>query len=193
MACLLVKENRSRETPRMIAMPFTRIPPGRLRRLALPVFVVYLLAWLPFLLVGEPGEMVRLQLAGSESRAYEIVAGWSHAEVVDMAFLQGVDEVHLLTYGVLLAVAAVWAGRRFRGRAAQWASVVAWVALAAAVFDAVENVGMIVMIRGDVDAPVPTITTTFAVAKSSMFFVVLPYLVAGFVAGLRGRHGLKTG
>ena len=66
-------------------------------------------------------------------------------------------------------------------------------ALAAAVFDAVENVGMTVMIRGDVDAPVPTITTTFAVAKYSRFFVVLPYLVAGFVAGLRDRHGSTTG
>lgn len=177
----------------MITVPFTRIPPGRLRHLAMPAFVVWLLAWLPFLLVGEPDEMVRLQLAGSESQAREIVAGWSHAEVVDMAFLQGVDAVHLLAYGVLLAAAAVWAGRRFRGRAAQWAPVVAWMGLAAAVFDALENVGMIVMIRGDVDAPVPTITTTFAVAKFSMFFVVVPYVVAGLVARLRGGRALADG
>lgn len=173
-------------------MPFTRIPPGRLRHLAVPAFVAYLLAWLPFLLVGEPGEMVRLQLAGSESQAHEIVAGWSPAEVVDMAFLQGVDEVHLVAYGLLLAAAAVWAGRRFRGRAARWAPAVAWMALAAALFDALENVGMIVMIRGDIDAPVPTITTTFAVAKFSMFFVVLPYVVTGLVARLRGRRALAA-
>jgi hypothetical protein len=172
----------------MITMPFTRIPPGRLRRLAVPAFVVYLLAFLPFLLVGEPNEMVRLQLAGSESKAREIVAGWSHAEVVDMAFLQGVDEVHPLAYGLLLAAAAVWAGRRLRGRVAQWAPVVAWMALAAALFDILENLGMIVMIRGDIDAPVPTITTTFAVAKFSMFLVVVPYAVAGIVARLRGER-----
>lgn len=177
----------------IIAMPFTRIPPGRLRRLAVPALAVYLLAWLPFLLVGEPDEMVRLQLAGSESRAQEIVEAWSPAEAIDMAFLQGVDEVHLVAYGLLLATAAVWAGRRFRGRAAQWAPVVAWMALAAALFDAAENVGMIVMIRGDIDAPVPTITTTFAVAKFSMFFVVLPYIVAGAVTRPRGRRAVAAG
>lgn len=174
-------------------MPFTRIPPGQLRRLAVPAFVVYLLAFLPFLLVGDPSEMVRLQFAGSESQAREIVAGWSYSEVVDMAFLQGVDEVHPLAYGLLLAVAAVWAGRRFRGRAAQWAPVVAWLALAAGLFDIVENIGMIVMIRGDVDAPLPTITTTFAAAKFSMFFVVLPYVAAGFVARLRGGRTVAGG
>jgi hypothetical protein len=168
----------------MTAMPLTRIPPGRLRVLAVPALVVYLFAFLPFLLVGEPKEMVRLQLAGSESKAEEIVAGWSHAEVVDMAFLQGVDEIHPLAYGLLLAAGTVWAGRRLKGRAARWAPLVAWLALAAALFDLLENVGMIVMIRGDFDAPVPTITTAFALAKFSMFFVVVPYVVAGLVARL---------
>lgn len=167
-------------------MPFTRIPPGRLRRLAAPVLVAYLPAWLPFLLVGEPNEMVRLQLAASEAQARQIVAGWSHAETVDMAFLLGVDHVHLVAYSVLLALAAVWAGRQFRGGAARWAPVVAWMALAAAVFDIVENIGMIVMIRGEIDAPVPTVTTAFSLAKYSMALVVASYVMAGFVTRLRG-------
>jgi hypothetical protein len=172
----------------MIAMPFTHIPRGRLRRLAVPVFVAYLPAWLPFLLVGEPEEMVRLQFAGSESQARAIVANWSPTEALDMAFLQGVDNVHLLAYGLLLATAAVWAGRQFRGRAARWAPVVAWMGPAAALFDVFENVGMIVMIRGHVDAPVPTITTTFAGAKYSLGFVVVPYVLSGLMARLRGQR-----
>jgi hypothetical protein len=172
----------------MITMPLSQIPPGGLRRIVLPALVVYLLAFLPFLLVGEPNEMVRLQLAGSESKAQEIVGDWSESEKVDMAFLQGVDEVHPLAYGLLLAAGAVWAGRQLRGRASSWASVIGWMAVAAALFDLIENVGMIIMIRGDVDAPVPSITTVFAVAKFSMFFVVVPYIVAGLVARLRGAH-----
>ncbi|HLG01797.1 MAG TPA: hypothetical protein VI916_15155 [Acidimicrobiia bacterium] len=166
-------------------MPFTRIPPGRLRRIAVPALVVYLLAWIPFLLVGEPDEMVRLQRAGSEANAREIVAAWSPSDTVDMAFLQGVDAVHLLTYGPLLAVGAVWAGRRLRGRLSAWSPVVAWMAVAASAFDALENIGMIVMIRGDVDAPVPAVTTAFATAKFSMFFLLVPYVVTGVVARLR--------
>ncbi|MGH2730991.1 MAG: hypothetical protein ACRDJI_10350, partial [Actinomycetota bacterium] len=174
-------------------MPLTRIPPGRLRLLAVPAALVYLFAFVPFLLVGEPNEMVRLQMAGSESKAEEIVSEWNHAETVDMAFLQGVDEVHPLAYGLLLAVGAVWAGRRLTGRSAQWAPLVAWMAVAAGAFDLIENVGMIIMIRGDIDAPVPTITTTFAVAKFSMLFVVLPYVVAGLVARLRGGRASAAG
>lgn len=173
-------------------MPFTRIPPGRLRVLAGPAFVVYVFAWIPFLLIGEPDEMVRLQLAGSPSRASEIVSGWSPAAAVDMAILQGIDELHLLAYGVLLATAAVWAGRQFRGRARLWAPLVGWLALAAALFDAVENVGMIAMIRGRVDAPVPSVTTAFAMAKFSMFVIVVPYVVAGVVARLRTRPSLSA-
>lgn len=163
-------------------MPLTRVPPGRLRRIAVPALVVYLLAWIPFFVVGEPDEMVRLQRAGSETNARKIVAEWSPSDTVDMAFLQGVDAVHLLTYGPLLAVGAVWAGRRLRGRLAGWAPVVAWMAISASAFDALENVGMIVMIRGDVDAPVPAVTTVFATAKFSMFLVVVPYIVAGVMA-----------
>ena len=173
-------------------MPFTRIRPGELRHVAVPALVVWLLAFLPFLLVGEPSEMMRLQLAGSESQARAIVSGWTPSEVVDMAYLQGIDAVHPLAYGIVLAAAAVWAGRRFRGRAARWAAVIVWMPVAAAVFDTLENIGMIVMIRGDTSAPIPMITTTFAVAKFSMFIVVAPYVVSAWVANLRGRRAVRA-
>ena len=174
-------------------MPLTRIPPGRLRFLAVPALVVYLLAFLPFLLVGDPQDMVRLQLAGSEEKAQEIVAGWSPAEAVDMAFLQGVDFVHPLAYGLLLTVGAVWAGRRLRGRLARWSSAVAWMAGAAALFDVLENVGMIVMIRGDVGSPVPQVTTAFAFAKYAMFSVAVPYVLAGLASRRRAGRDSASG
>jgi len=169
----------------MPGMPLTRIPPGRLRRIGVPALVLYVLVLLPFFLIGEPGEMVSLQMAGSESKAQEIVGGWSRAETVDMAFLQGLDELQPLVYGLLLAIAAVWAGRRLRGRAAAWAPAFAWVAVAAAVLDLLENIGMIVMIRGDVEAPVPTITTVLAIGKFAAIALVLAYVVAGRLS--RGR------
>ena len=147
--------------------------------------IVYLIAFIPFLLI-DSGDIVRLELAGSETAAREIVEAWTAAETVDMAFLQGVDELHPFAYGLLLATAAVWAGRRLAGTPARWAPVVAWMAVAAGALDLIENVGMIIMIRGDVGAPVPTITTVFAVAKFSMLFVVIPYVIAGLVARLRG-------
>jgi hypothetical protein len=94
----------------------------------------------------------------------------------------------LVAYSVLLALAAVWAGRQFRSGAARWAPVVAWMALVAAVFDIVENIGMIIMIRGQIAAPVPTITTASSLAKYSMALAVVSYVVAGFVARLAARR-----
>lgn len=173
-------------------MPFARIRQGGLRRVAIPVVVVYLTAWLPFLLVGEPDQMVRLQLAGSPSKAREIVGGWSPSEVADLTFLLGVDFVHLLAYGVLLALAAVWAGRRFTGRAARWGPVIAWLGPVAALFDVVENTGTLVMIRGETGSPLPAITTTAATAKYTMFLVVAAYVVVGLVAGLRRARTTRS-
>lgn len=170
----------------MIGMPFSRIPSGRLRGIALPALVVYLIAVLPFVFVGELGDMVCLQLAWSESKAREIVASWSHPETVDMAFLQGADALHALALGLLLAVAAVWAGRWTASRVSGWAPVVAWTAVAASLFDTLENAGMIVMIRGNVNDPVPAVTTGFAVAKFSFLLAVLLYILAGVLGRLRG-------
>ena len=166
-------------------MPLSRVPAGELRRVVVPVLVVWAVAWLPFLLIGEPNEMVRLQLAGSVSKAREIVAGWSQAEVVDMAVLVGVDGVHLLAYGTLLAAGAVWAGRQLRGGAARWAPPFAWVAFAAATFDIVENAGLIVMTRGEIRSPVPAMTTAFSLAKYFSALLVVSFVVTGVLARLR--------
>jgi hypothetical protein len=168
--------------------PFDHIRPGRLRRVAGPILALYLLAWVPFILVGEGGEMVRLQMAGSETKARRILDGWSHAQNVDVAYLVGVDHVHLVAYSVLLALATVWASRHLRGRAARWARLVAWSALAAAVFDVLENVGMIVMIRGRVEAPVPAMTMSMSLMKFSLAAVTVPFVLAGSFRRLRGRR-----
>jgi heme A synthase len=164
-------------------MPFNGVPEGRLRRVAVPAFVAYLLAFVPFILVGDPAELTRLQLAGSVAQAREIVSRWSSSQTVDLAFLQGVDFIHPLVYSVLLSLAAVWAGRRLgRGK-----SLMPWIPVAAASFDVLENIGMVTMIRGDVDAPVPMLTTAAATAKYVLLGFALLFAVAGLVARLRSR------
>ena len=167
-------------------MPLNRIPDGRLRLVTVPAAVVYLLAFIPFLLI-ESGDIVRLELAGTQEKASEIVTGWSPAETVDMAFLQGVDELHPFAYGLLLATAAIWAGRTYRGRAVGWGPTIAWVVLVAVVMDLIENIGMIAMIRGDFEDPIPAITTAFAFAKFTALFVAVLYVLGAAAVRLRGK------
>ena len=168
----------------MIANPLTNVPPGQLRRVAVPAFVAFLLASLPFfLLIDAFKDLSRLQLAGSEPDAERIIASWQEADIRDVAFLQGLDHVIPLTYGALLAAGAVWAGRRLRGRVARLAPAFAWMAVGAALCDLLENVGMVLMIRGDIDSPIPAVTSMFAVAKYSLLVATLLYVVAGVVSG----------
>jgi hypothetical protein len=169
----------------MIRMPLERLPPGSLRRLVIPLVVLWALAWLPFLFVGEPDQMMRLQFAGSSTEARQVLAAWSPDETVDMGYLLGIDHVHLVAYSLLLALAAIWAGRQFRGRLSRWAPVMAWMPVAAAVFDVAENVGLLQMIRGHTETPVPTFTTVTSFAKYTMALLVLPYVAGGLAARVR--------
>lgn len=171
----------------MLISSITAIPPGRLRRVATPMMVLYLLAFIPFQLIGDSAEMIRLQLAGSETQARGIISAWSPSEVVDMAYLQGFDAVHPLIYGLLLATAGVWAGRQHPGRSVRWTRIAVGGAVAAAIFDTIENVGMIMMIRGETNAPIPSVTTTFAVAKFLTILSVLAYVALGAAARLRDK------
>jgi hypothetical protein len=61
----------------------------------------------------------------------------------------------------------------------------AWLPVAAAVFDIIENAGLISMVRGHFDAPVPAMTTSFSYAKYVVFLLVVPYVLGGLAARLR--------
>lgn len=172
-----------------MSIPFLRsIPPGRLRHIAVPVLAIYLLAFIPFQLIGDPAEMIRLQLASSETQAREIVSTWSQSEVVDMAYLQGFDALHPVIYGLLLAIAAVWAERQRPNPAVRWTRIAMGGAVAAAIFDTIENVGMIMMIRGEIGAPVARVTTTFAAAKFLTIVLVMTYVTLGVITRIGKGH-----
>ncbi|MEX2392889.1 MAG: hypothetical protein WD826_00275 [Actinomycetota bacterium] len=156
-----------------------------LRRVVLPALVVYAVAWIPFLIVGDPSRMTSLQFAGSGAKVSELLSGWSSADLVDTALLIGVDFVHPVAYGVLLIAGAVWAGRRLRDSATRWARVVVGAVVAAAMFDVLENFGLIVMIRGRVDDTVAAATRLFSVTKSALIVVAVLYVLAGLVSRAR--------
>jgi hypothetical protein len=169
-------------------VPLSRIAPGHLRYVFVPALVVYVLALVPFVVLDTSGDIVALELAGSEAAASEIVNGWSAAQTIDAAYLQGVDAVHPLAYGPLLMVGAVWAGRQSKRRAARWAPAVAWIAFAAVVFDTLENIGMIAMIRGNLDDPIPRITAVLATAKFAAIVTAIVFGIAGLIVRFYARR-----
>jgi hypothetical protein len=155
-----------------------RIRGGSLRAIVVPAVALYVLAWLPFLALPASGEMIRLQYSGSETSARAVLGGLSASERADLAFLVGLDHVHLVLYGVLLIAGALWVGRR-SAPLARWSRPVAWMASAACVFDVLENLGLLVMIRGRLDDPSAPLTRVASITKVVLLLAAVAFVLAG--------------
>ena len=186
--------------------PFERWPRSH-RRLAL--ICVAVLAFAPIALgaVVKPlhedehgGEsIVDFELAGSVDRADEILATWRREGVIDDAKrIQVFDLVYPLIYAAALAggcVAAAGAWRRAgRPRLATAAIGLAWVAFAAAGFDYVENLGLMISLWDEPASPWPQVSLVAAVLKFAAIYAALAGALSGLIAALVSmRHRSPAG
>jgi hypothetical protein len=143
----------------------------------------------------EPGgeSIVAFELAGSVDRANEILDTWRAEGVLeDARAIQIFDLVYPLVYAAALAggcVAAAGAWRR-AGRAGLASAGIAgaWLALAAAGFDYVENLGLGISLWGEPVSPWPQVSLVAAVLKFTAIAVTLLYALSGIVAALGFRE-----
>lgn len=141
---------------------------------------------------GGPG-IVPFELAGSTDRANEILAEWGE-DGRDWARLSlWLDFPYLVAYTAffVLAVAALREAARDRGwrRYAAAGSAIAIAAVAGGLFDAIEDVSLLLVVGGDVDTAAPRIATAFAIAKFLAISATGLYLLGGLVA--LGRERLR--
>jgi hypothetical protein len=134
---------------------------------------------------GGPG-IVPFELAGSSDRAAEILADWGD-EGQDAARLSlWIDFPYLLAYGAFLtlAVMAVRDGAAGRGwdRFARSGRFVVALPIAAAAFDAVEDVNLLLTLEGQGGSAAPAIATGFAIAKFACIVPALLYVLGGLLA-----------
>lgn len=169
--------------------PFDRIPPGRLRYVFLPVLGVTVVVGSVLLLLDPGGKgIVGLEVAGSVSAAKAVMAGWTDRDRIHAAFGTGLDYLFLLAYGNAVALACIWGRRVFRH---EWlillGGLLAWGAWAGAAFDAVENVGLLDMIRGPVEAPAPQLAAFCAYLKFALVYAGILYAMAAALTRLARR------
>jgi len=135
-------------------------------------------------------DIVDFELAGSVGEASEILAGWRAAGVIgDAKAIQLFDLVYPLIYasalaGCCLAAAGVWR-RRGRARAAALGVGMAWLALAAAGFDYVENAGLAVSLWDEPRSPWPQLAAAAASLKFTAIGLTLLYALSGALASIR--------
>jgi hypothetical protein len=175
-----------------VAHPLERWPVHHRRRALIGVCAATLLITVAGAVTQPLGDrdIVDFELAGSVGEANEILSGWrADGVIVDAKAIQLFDLVYPLIYSTALAgccLAAAGAWRRLgRERAAAVGVAMAWVALAAAGFDYVENVGLAVSLWDEPASPWPQVSAVAASLKFAAIAATLLYALSGPVAALR--------
>jgi hypothetical protein len=133
--------------------------------------------------------MVDFELAGTRAEAERMMAAWG-AEGRDAArWSLRLDFVFLVVYGTFGALAALalrswWPSRLWRrlGLAAAVAMPVA------ALFDAVEDVNLLLVLDGRGGTAAPQLARAFALGKFALVAFALAYLLAGLALRVRRRE-----
>jgi hypothetical protein len=177
----------------------SRHPLAKVRR-PLPVFVAIVVvvgaAFGGFILIEEelehaeaPGGLTTLQLAFTEERARKVVAGWDEGDRDLARFRIAADYPYLVLYSMGATLAVLWAARSLHGlghrRMASLAGAAAWLPWLAGGADALENIGLLVMLDGVPETPWPEVTTGMALVKfAAMGIAGLAVVVAAALVGV---------
>ena len=138
-------------------------------------------------------DIVEFELMFTPTEAIRLVAALGPDGIAAARQQLFVDFGYLVIYGVLLWKACRLLGARAARRGIAWVAKVApafaWAAAAAAVCDAVENVGLLVITYGTTGQPWPALASGFASVKFVLLGVTVLFLLVGLLATLARRPG----
>lgn len=137
-----------------------------------------------------PLGMVSFELAGSLSRAHEIMCSWDGAAREDAFLSTGLDYLYLCVYPLAISLACDLAASRIwkqHGRLRSAGNVLAWVVPAAGVLDATENYAMIRVLRLAENPLWPGLAKWCAIPKFGLVLLGLGYLILSVVFLVGGK------
>jgi hypothetical protein len=167
------------------------------RKYALIVFGIATVGFTVILELIDPSHVshgptiLNFEFAGSQSRAAQIVSEWGvkGRSAAHLSLL--LDYGYMLSYGLFFALAgfAVRDTARARGwrRLAAIGVVVPFFALAAATFDATENVALLVTLAGNGGSFAPTFAVICSTIKFTLISIAVLYTICGVACRLRVR------
>jgi hypothetical protein len=139
---------------------------------------------------GGPG-MVPFELTGGRDRADKILAEWGEKGQDAARESLWIDFGFLLAYGTFLTLALAsvreMAGQRGWLRLSRIGRVIVYFGGAAAAFDALENVCLLLTLDG-AGAAFPLLATIFAACKFLLLAAAIAYLIAGLATWLLNRR-----
>ncbi len=159
--------------------------------IATVAFTVILDAVLDPSRVSHGPTILAFEFAGSQARAAQITAEWGARgrSAAHLSLL--LDYGYMLSYGLFFALAgfAVRDTARARGwpRLAAIGAVVPFFALAAATFDASENVALLLTLAGHGGSFAPPFAAVCSAIKFTLINIAILYAICGAALGLRAR------
>lgn len=137
-----------------------------------------------------PWGIVSFELAGTPFRIDEILDSWNALAKQSAAFNLGLDYLFMLTYSTAIGLACVWAATAVRSISWPLAGLgvpLAWGVWLAATLDAVENLGLTMILLTDTAASAwPRVVQVCALIKFGLIFIGLVYVFYGLAVGLAG-------
>jgi hypothetical protein len=141
---------------------------------------------------GTPG-VIEYEFVGSEDRAAEMLAEWGDPGQDDIRLSLWIDYGFMLVYGAFFTLAGLATrdfarehGKRALASVGRWAP---WCAVGAAIFDALENANLLLILGGHGGSIAPPLATTCASIKFVLIVTAIGYVVWGLVARFRARSG----
>jgi hypothetical protein len=158
------------------------------------LFVVLAVLDVRMMDTGGPG-IVGFELAGTQDRAAEILADWGSNGTDAAKASLWIDYAYIVAYGTFLVLAA-WATRDLaleRGwpRMAAFGLAVIPFAAAAAAFDAIEDVGLLLAVNQHGGDLAPRLAQVCASLKFALIGVTIAYLLAGLGLRWRDRYSAR--
>jgi hypothetical protein len=167
------------------------------RKLALSLLGTTAVAFTVILEVIDPSHVshgptiLDLELAGSRARAATIIAEWGSEGRSAARLSLLLDFGYMLSYALFFALAGV--AVRDQARARGWqrlatvGAVVPFLALAAASFDATENVALLLTLAGDGGSFAPLFAAVCSAIKFTLIGIAIVYALSGLVLWLKTR------
>lgn len=135
--------------------------------------------------------ILAFEFAGSRSHAAQIMSEWGARGRSAARLSLIIDYGYMVSYGLFFALAgfAVRDTARARGwrRLAAVGVVVPFFALAAAMFDASENVALLLTLAGDGDSFAPPFAAVCSAIKFTLIGIAILYVLSGLAVRFRAR------
>ena len=168
--------------------PFINLPSNRRKPLfilslvvTLVIFGIFRVLDSPLRTPAAPNGIVSFELAGNLETATSIINSWDARAGLFAGFGLGLDYLFMPFYALALSLGILLAAGRHPGAFEKAGAWLGWGALAAALFDAVENYSLWQLLLGNLQEGWANLAAMCATIKFGLLILGLAYALLGWV------------